>query len=100
MESEYDLVTSLMLLILSNGKSTMGSNATVANGIASNIHQLIINTAIDKTRLAFINRENGFTSKKNKKNTKPVIKPQSFLLLVNNFFIRFISIEININKNL
>jgi hypothetical protein len=62
-----------MLLIFSKGKSTMGRSATAARGSASKIHQLIIRTAIDKTRFAFICNENGFTSRKNRKNKRKKI---------------------------
>lgn len=92
MESEYDFVTSLMLLIFSRGKSTIGSSATAASGSASKIHQVIIKTPIDKTMLAFMGREKGFTSKKNKNNINPVSKAHNFFFSENIFFILFIAI--------
>ena len=86
MESEYDLVTSLIDEILNTGNKMMGNKATTGNGNASNTHQLIINTAIDKTKLGFVAREKGFTSKKIKNSTIPVPKASSFLLYSNHFF--------------
>ena len=86
MESEYDLVTSLIDEILNTGNKMMGSKATTANGNASNTHQLIIKTAIDKTRLGFVASENGFTKTNTKNNRTPVIKASSFLLYSNHFF--------------
>jgi len=48
-ESEYALVTSLMDAIPNNGKTTIGTSATTANGAASNTHQVIIAKATDNT---------------------------------------------------
>ena len=86
MESEYDLVTSLIDEILNTGNKMMGNKATTANGNASNTHQLIINTAIDKTRLGFVASVKGFTITNTKNNRTPVIKAISFLLYSNHFF--------------
>ena len=86
MESEYDLVTSLIDEILNTGNKMIGNKATTANGNASNTHQLIINTAIDKTRLGFVASEKGFTITNTKNNRTPVIKAISFLLYSNHFF--------------
>ena len=90
MESEYDLVTSLMEAILNNGKSTIGTRATTGSGIASKTHQLIINTEMAKTKLGFEEREKGLIKKSSKKNTIPAINASLFLLNSNHFFIRFI----------
>ena len=90
MESEYDLVTSLMEAILNKGKSTIGTRATTGSGIASKTHQLIINTAIAKTRHGFDANEKGLRKKTSKKNTIPVMSASLFLLNSNHFFICFI----------
>jgi hypothetical protein len=90
MESEYDLVTSFMDEILNKGKSTIGISATTGSGMASNTHQLIINTAMAKTRFDFDANEKGFTKKSSKKNTIPVMSASLFLLNSNHFFICFI----------
>jgi len=86
MESEYDLVTSLIDEILKIGNKMMGNKATTANGNASNTHQLIINTAIAKTKLGFVVSEKGFAITNTKNNKIPVIKAISFLLYSNHFF--------------
>ena len=89
-ESEYDLVTSFMDEILNNGKSTIGTRATTGSGMASNTHQLIINTETAKTKLGFEESEKGLIKKSSKKNTIPVINASLFLLKSNHFFICFI----------
>ena len=90
MESEYDLVTSLMEAILNNGKSTIGTRATTGSGIASKTHQLIINIETAKTKFGFEERENGFAKNNSKNKIIPVINASLFLLNSNHFFICFI----------
>jgi hypothetical protein len=90
MESEYDLVTSLMEAILNKGKSTIGTRATTGSGIASKTHQLIINIEMAKTKFGFDANENGFRKKTSKKNRIPVMSSSLFLLNSNHFFICFI----------
>jgi len=76
--------------ILNNGKATMGTSATTGSGIASNTHQLIINTEMAKTKFGFEESEKGLTKKSSKKNTIPAINASLFLLKSNHFFISFI----------
>jgi hypothetical protein len=79
-------VTSLIDEILKIGNKMIGNKATTGKGKASSTHQLIINTAMAKTKLGLVAREKGFAITKTKNNRTPVIKPSSFLLYSNHFF--------------
>ena len=89
-ESEYDLVTSLMDEILNSGKSTIGTSATTGSGMASKTHQLIINTEMAKTKFGFEESEKGFIKMQSKNKTIPVINANFFLLFSSHFFIQLI----------
>ncbi len=56
----------------------MGSKATTASGMASKTHQLIINTATDKTRLALNTKAKGFMKKKKRHKSSPANMANSF----------------------
>jgi len=86
-ESEYDLVTSLMDEILNSGKSTIGTRDTTGSGMASKTHQLIINIETAKTKLGFDANENGLIKKQSKNKRMPVINANFLLLNSNHFFI-------------
>jgi len=79
-------VTSLIDEILKIGNKMIGNKATTGKGKASSTHQLIIKTAMAKTKLGLVAREKGFTITNTKNNKTPVIKASSFLLYSNHFF--------------
>ena len=64
----------------------IGNKATTGKGKASSTQQLIIKTAMDKTKLGLVAREKGFAKTNTKNNRTPVINASSFLLYSNHFF--------------